>query len=126
MTPTTLTSIKVMGVNRRWIEVQAEVYGDYAVHYVLYAGETNGEVFAVSHIASGMMVAINDVLDEARGFAQEMNDKNIEDALKAVRRQAPSDLPKKPWFRKLLTKYRMGIYLSRDHEAGRPVLYFGR
>lgn len=115
-----------MGINRRWIEVQAEKYDNYAVHYVLYEGETNGDVFAVSHIPSGLMVAFNDVLDEARGFAQEMNGKNIEDAVKAVRNQTVSDLPKKPWFRKLLTKYRMGIYISRDKEAGRPVLYFGR
>lgn len=113
-------------MNRRWIEVQAEVYGDYAVHYVLYAGETNGDVFSVSHVASGLMVAISDVLDEARGFAQEMNGKTITDALKSARSQAKSELPKKPWFRKLLTKYRMGVYLSRDTEAGRPVLWFGR
>lgn len=115
-----------MGINYRWIEVQAEVYGEYAVHYVLYAGQQDGEVFAVSHIASGLMVAFNEVLDEARGFAQEMNGKNIEDAIKSVRSKTPSGLPKKPWFRKLLTKYRMGVYLSRDKEAGRPVLYFGR
>jgi hypothetical protein len=109
--------------------VEAEVYGDYAVHLILYGSPTDYDVFSVTHIASGLMVAFTEVLDDARGFAQDMNGKNVADQLKAIRRGEAGGLLQRPSIVKLLTKYKMGVYITRGKDAetqGRPTVYYGR
>lgn len=118
-----------MSVSRNWLTVEAEIYGDFAVHFVLYEPKPEQDVFAVTHIASGYMVAFSEDLDHARLFADEMNGHNLSDQVKAVRRQEAGGLLSKAWFTKLLAKYQMSVYVTRGkdvEEKGRFVLQFGR
>ncbi len=129
MSQNTLQPIRVMKLNRTWREIEAEIYSAYAVHYMLYEPQLPRDTFAVTHIESGMMVAFTEVLDNAREFAQEMNAHNVADQVKAAQRQESGGLLKKPWFVKLLKKYRMSIYITRgkkdDTGKNRTPIHYG-
>lgn len=118
-----LQKIEITLRNLSRIIVDAEVYGDYAVHPTLLRSGFSETLYSVTHIKSGYLVAETDVLDDARGFAQEMASINVDAQVKSRRqRQSGTLLKTSKKLNAILTKYHMYVIITQHTLSGRKLI----